>query len=94
MNYTEIPTDLLQEVRDLVSWIDSDLCTADAYEWVVNIKDNRGAPVDPESYDFVVRFKTKDWERMQPLVKWLDYISAVWGRDVVDSDQEDTWAVK
>ena len=83
MSHTEIPTTLLSDAHDIIQWIDNESGRSDAYEWRVEIKDGGGKPVDPASYDFVVRFTNDDLKRMQPLLKWLDYIAAVWAADGV-----------
>lgn len=79
MSYTEIPNGLLLEAYDILQWIDDEVGRADAWDLTAEIKDGGGLPVDPATYDVVVRFTWADIERMKPLVKWLEYVTVVWG---------------
>lgn len=105
MSYTKIPTKLLSDVYDVITWIDEESSRSDAYGWSVEIKEGGGDPVDPETYDFVVRFTQDALTRMGPLLRWLGYIAAEWTTDdtvgVIDliggarkqTNSSDGWAV-
>ncbi|WP_264028592.1 hypothetical protein, partial [Mycolicibacterium brisbanense] len=57
----------------------------DAYEWKVSITNYDGEPVDPQSYDFVVRYTHADLRRLNP---WLAYIQTVLKIDEVEQAGE------
>ncbi|BCO67527.1 hypothetical protein [Mycobacterium intracellulare] len=90
MSYTEIPTDLLVEMNEIIQWIGCEEGRDDAYSLVVEIKDGAtNKVVDPETYDFVVRFTRRDIEQMQPLVKWLEYAAAKWhAKDFLEKERK------